>query len=333
MLICEDVEIAVSAGSFPLILTERTEHLESLADRLHKRGVEVISLCGGMAKKNLREALAGIAVTGDDRQRAIVATGRFVGEGFDAPGLDALFIALPISWRGTVAQYVGRLHRVREGKDLVRVFDYADLNVPMLARMFDRRCRAYRQQGYSILLPASAMPGWPPEVPLPIEEKWKQTYAASVQRLVRDGVDVPLAELFVQVATFEPLGDRQGADRARSASEAFLLKRLESVPETKGRFALNARLPIPFRTHSSMEVDFLDEESRVVIELDGSHHFSDLDAYRRDRLKDYLLQENGYCVIRFLAEDLGSHLNDVLDNILRALAHDWGRRGNGSPCP
>ena len=323
-MICDDVEIAVSAGAFPLILTERTEHLEDLAARLDERGVETIRVQGGMAGKNLQEALARIDAAENGRHRTIVATGRFIGEGFDAPGLDSLFIALPVSWKGTVAQYVGRLHRLKEGKDLVRVFDYADLNVPMLARMFDRRCRAYRRQGYSILLPASAMPGWPPEVPLPIDEKWKQTYTGSVQRLVRDGVDVPLAELFAQVATVEPLGDRRGADRARSASEAFLLKRLESLPQTKGRFRLNAQLPIPFRARGSMEVDFLDEQSRAVIELDGSHHFADLDAYRRDRRKDYLLQENGYCVMRFLAEDLGSHLNDVLDTILRALAHDWG---------
>jgi len=284
----------------------------------------VIRLCGSMAKRELREAMAGVAETDNeqsDRRRAVVATGRFVGEGFDAPGLDTMFLTLPVSWKGTVAQYVGRLHRTQQGKELVRVFDYADLNVPVFARMFDRRCKAYRQQDYSILLPASAIPGWPPDVPLPIEEKWKQTYAASVQRLIRDGVDVPLAELFVQVTTIEPLTNRQGADRARSASEAFLFRRLESLPQARGRFVLNARLSIPFRAQGSMEVDFLDTESQVVIELDGSHHFGDLEAYRRDRQKDYLLQEKGYCVLRFLAEDLGSHLNDVLDTVLRALAH------------
>ncbi len=329
-MICDDVETAVAAGSFPLLLTERTEHLQDLGSGLCRRGIEVIRLCGGMTKGDLREAMAGVAGTDDDRngrRKAVVATGRFVGEGFDAPNLDALFLALPVSWKGTVAQYIGRLHRAQEGKELVRVFDYADLNVPMLARMFDRRCKTYRQQGYSVLLPASALPGWPPEVPLPIEERWKQTYTASVQRLVRDGVDVPLAELFVQVASIEPLGDRQGEDRARSASEAFLFRRLESLQQTRGRFALNARLPILFRAQSSMEVDFLDAESRLVIELDGAHHFGDLDAYRRDRQKDYLLQENGYCVLRFLAEDLGSHLNDVLDTILRALAHEWQKQG------
>src|SRR5256885_12655360 len=73
----------------------------------------------------------------------ILATGKYIGEGFDDPRLDTLFLTLPVSWRGTIAQYVGRLHRLYDGKRDVRVYDYADLNVPMLARMFDRRCRGY----------------------------------------------------------------------------------------------------------------------------------------------------------------------------------------------
>ncbi|MFV1996037.1 MAG: endonuclease domain-containing protein [Verrucomicrobiales bacterium] len=70
-----------------------------------------------------------------------------------------------------------------------------------------------------------------------------------------------------------------------------------------------------------MEVDFLDSESRVVIELDGPQHLADPEAYRRDRVKDRLLQENGYFVVRFLAEDLGARLDEVLDDLLRVLAH------------
>src|SRR2546427_613370 len=132
--------------------------------------------------------------------RVILATGRFIGEGFDDPRLDSLFLTMPVSWRGTIAQYAGRLHRLHEGKREVRVYDYADLDVPMLAKMFDRRCRGYEALGYTILLPASAMPGWPVEVPLPIEPEWKRDYAASVRRLIRDGVDMPLANLFVTAA-------------------------------------------------------------------------------------------------------------------------------------
>src|SRR5688572_3660898 len=93
-----------------------------------------------------------------------LATGRFIGEGFDDARLDTLFLAMPVSWHGTIAQYVGRLHRSFDGKREVRVYDYADLAVPMLSRMFDRRCKGYEAVGYTILLPASAVPGWPPEI-------------------------------------------------------------------------------------------------------------------------------------------------------------------------
>lgn len=260
--------------------------------------------------------------------RVVLATGRFIGEGFDDPRLDTLFLALPISWRGTVAQYAGRLRRMHEGKREVRVYDYADLNVTMLANMFDRRCRGYESLGYTVLLPASALPGWPVEVPLPIEPEWKQNHAASVRRLIRDGVDVPLANLFVHAAR-SPFPDAEGAARARSASEAFLYRRLDTLPETAGRFRLNAELPIPFDNRGVMEVDFLCADARVVIELDGAQHLADADAYRRDRRKDALLQQHGYLVLRFLAEDAGKQLDDVLDTILAALAHRQSRRKTG----
>jgi len=250
--------------------------------------------------------------------------GRYLGEGFDDARLDTLFLTLPVSWRGTIAQYAGRLHRLHDRKREVRVYDYADLNVPMLARMFDRRCLGYEAIGYSILLPAGAVPGWPAEVPLPIEPEWKRDYAASVQRLIRDGVDAHLGNLFVH-ATFLLQRDAEGEDRARSATEAFLYRRLETLPATKGRFRLNADLPIPFDGCGRMEVDLLFAEKRVAIELDGAQHLSDAEAYRRDRRKDVLLQENGYFVLRFLAEDVGKHLDMVLEAILRTLAHQTER--------
>lgn len=318
-LLCGDITTAINGGAVPLVLTERTEHLDILAELLTGNNIETISIKGGMSRKDSVQAFTRIAETGQTGQpRAILATGRFVGEGFDLPELDTLFITLPVSWKGTVAQYVGRLHRVSKGKRLVRVFDYADLNVFILEKMFNRRCKTYRQQGYALLLPASAIPGWPADVPLPIEEKWKQTFSASVQRLVRDGVDTPLAELFVHVATMPSVEEKQGIDRARSASEAFLFRRLESLPETRGKFELNARLDIPFRGYRDMEVDFLDRNNHLVVEIDGSHHFQEKEAYRRDREKDFLLQERGFRILRFLAEDLGSHLNLILDTILRA---------------
>jgi hypothetical protein len=109
--------------------------------------------------------------------------------------------------------------------------------------------------------------------------------------------------------------------KPRSATEAFLCRRLETLADTKGRFGLNVELPIPFDGNGSMEVDLLCADARVAIELDGSQHLDDADAYRRDRRKDLLLQQNGYFVVRFLAEDVGKHLDAVLDAILRTLAH------------
>lgn len=228
--------------------------------------------------------------------------------------------ALPVSWRGTIAQYAGRLHRLYDGKREVRVYDYADLNVPMLARMFDRRYRGYEAVGYTILLPASAIPGWPNDVPLPSDPLWKRDYSGSVRRLVRDGVDTPLASLFVHAARTVP-PDAEGADRARSATEAFLYRRLETLADTKGRFDVNVSLPIAFDGMGRLEVDLLCADARLAVKLDGAQHLADPIAYRRDRHKDRLLQENGYLVLRFLTEDVGKELDSVLDAILRALSH------------
>lgn len=255
---------------------------------------------------------------------AAYARNLYVGEGFDDPRLDALFLTLPVSWRGTITQYAGRLHRLYDGKREVQIYDYADVNVPMLARMFDRRCRGYEAIGYTILLPASAIPGWPAEVILPSEPAWKRDYSGSVQRLVRDGVDMPLASLFLHV-TRTVHTDAEGVDRACSATEAFLFRRLETLTQTKGRFRLNERLPMAFDASGALEVDLLCADARLVIELDGAQHLADRDAYRRDRRKDQLLQENGYFVLRFLAEDVGREFDRVLDTVLRALDRQRSR--------
>jgi very-short-patch-repair endonuclease len=283
-----------------------------------------VVLRGGMRKKELDAISARLAAIPADESRVILATGRYVGEGFDDARLDTLFLTLPVSRHGTIAQYVGRLHRLYDGKREVRVYDYADLNVPMLARMFDRRGRGYEAIGYTMQLPGSAVPGWPADVPLPIDPEWKSQYAASVRRLVRDGVDSSLANLFVDVAV-RPAPNAEGANRARSASEAFLYRRLETLAATNGKFRLNVELPIPFDGWGRMEVDLLCAPSRIAIELDGGQHLGDADPYRRDRRKDALLQENGYLILRFLAEDVGKHLDRVLDAILRALSHQEAR--------
>ncbi len=315
-MIRDDVVAALHEGRSPLVLTERTEHVATLADLIRPNAPHLIILQGGMGRKTLREAIAQLAAVPENETRVVIATGKFVGEGFDDSRLDTLFLTMPVSWRGIIAQYAGRLHRLHNGKREVRVHDYADLDIPMLSRMFDKRCAGYEAVGYTILLPASALPGWPMEVPLPIDPEWKKDYAASVRRLIRDGVDVPLGNLFVTATR-----TNNDQDRARSASEAFLFQRLESLAETTGLFQLNANLPIPFDGWSEMEIDLFSADLKLAIEIDGPQHLANPAAYRSDRRKDALLQESGCHVLRFLAEDLGKHLDATLDAILRAITH------------
>jgi very-short-patch-repair endonuclease len=132
-----------------------------------------------------------------------------------------------------------------------------------------------------------------------------------------------LAGLFKQVAV-ETNRKELDLKQSRSLTEAFLFQRLETVPQTAGRFRLNVESPIPFNNSGCMEVDLLCTDARIAIEIDGSQHLSDANAWRRDRRKDALLQENGYMVLRSLAEDIGKQLDNVLDCIHRALSirHD-----------
>ena len=101
-----------------------------------------------MGKKQRRAAMDQLEAVPDKEPRIVLATGRYIGEGFDDARLDTLFLAMPISWRGTLQQYVGRLHRLHHDKQDVRVYDYVDRNVPMLMRMLAKRIKGYRAMGY-----------------------------------------------------------------------------------------------------------------------------------------------------------------------------------------
>jgi superfamily II DNA or RNA helicase len=149
-LIADDVIAAVDAGRFPVLLTERREHLDILTELLRDRVAHVFLMVGGMGKKQrnrLQEELAALPM---DEPRLILATGKYLGEGFDDARLDTLFLALPIAWRGTLAQYAGRLHRLSTAKSEVVIFDYTDLEVPVLARMHAKRRIGYKALGYTI---------------------------------------------------------------------------------------------------------------------------------------------------------------------------------------
>lgn len=314
-LICEDVIQAVKNGRSPIILTERNEHLDLLHKQLFSRVQNLIVLKGGLGAKEMKQAVSKLVSIPKDEERVLLATGRFVGEGFDDARLDTLFMTLPISWKGTIAQYVGRLHRLYDTKKEVHVYDYTDFAVPMLERMFQRRIKAYESVGYTIIQPASAYSGWPVDIILPSEPLWKNNYGGSIRRLVADGIDESLAKLFKDISI---LDDSQ-IYRSRSFVEAFLFYRLETLPETKGLFKLNHILSIPFDGLGGMEVDLVCLDAYVVIEIDGMQHLASKEAYRTDRRKDLLLQEAGYMVLRFLAEDISKNLDMVLDAVLRVL--------------
>jgi superfamily II DNA or RNA helicase len=148
-LILGDLVTALEEGRSPILLTERRDHLEYFVAGLSGKVAHLMVLQGGMKGKEKREALARLATIPKEETRALLATGRYVGEGFDDARLDTLFLALPVSWKGTLVQYAGRLHRLREGKIEVRVYDYVDQEVPMLARMSERRLRGYQAIGYA----------------------------------------------------------------------------------------------------------------------------------------------------------------------------------------
>lgn len=117
---------------------------------LTDNGARVVVLTGGMGRKKLRAALEELDQCDDDEKLIVLATGRFIGEGFALSRLDTLFLAMPISWRGTLSQYAGRLHRLHYAKTRVIVYDYVDMDVPMLAKMFERRRRGYAAMGYVV---------------------------------------------------------------------------------------------------------------------------------------------------------------------------------------
>jgi superfamily II DNA or RNA helicase len=150
LFIVADVMNAIKNNRFPVILTERKEHLETLRSLLENKIQNLIVMKGGMGKKQRQAALNALASLPEHAEKALLATGRYLGEGFDDKRLDTLFLTLPISWRGTLSQYAGRLHRIHDSKKEVVIFDYVDLNVPVLVRMYDWRIKGYHSIGYEI---------------------------------------------------------------------------------------------------------------------------------------------------------------------------------------
>ncbi len=146
--IIKDVKSSVDERRSPLILTGRKEHAEILAELLQGTCSHILLLVGSEGQKLKREKLEALKAIPQDESLIVVATGRYIGEGFDEPRLDTLFLVMPIAWKGTLAQYAGRLHRDYKGKCEVLIYDYVDIHIRVLEKMYQKRLRGYAEMGY-----------------------------------------------------------------------------------------------------------------------------------------------------------------------------------------
>ncbi len=314
--IVRDVLNAVAEGRSPVVLSDRREQVETLAAALDGHVKHVVVLLGGMGRRQLQAMRERLAEIPADESRVLLATGSFLGEGFDDARLDMLFLTLPISWKGRLTQFVGRLHRAYVDKKEVRVYDYVDLNIAVCAKMYDRRAAGYEAIGYKVVMPIGAAEGWPASVELPVVPHWKETFVDSLRRLCRDGVDEALADLFVFATLQFDLGERiVGRLGAQDAVRKFLLARLDSLAATKGRFRMGERLPIPCGANPFIETDLSSDRDKLVVMLDALELLVDPERYRQARREDLLLQQKGYRVLRFLNEDVCSRLDIILDSM------------------
>ena len=146
--IVSDAIDAVKNGRTPIIITERTEHIEILKDMLLGKCENIITLMGKISPREKRQTMEKLSNITDGEKLIIIASGKYIGEGFDYPRLDTLLLAMPIAWKGKVAQYAGRLHRNYKGKNEVQILDYVDIRVPVLERMYQKRLKSYAAIGY-----------------------------------------------------------------------------------------------------------------------------------------------------------------------------------------
>jgi superfamily II DNA or RNA helicase len=132
-----------------LILSHWKEHCELLADGLRQHGKTPLVLTGSLGKKRRSAILESIQDMPSDSELLAIATGQYLGEGFDCPQVDTLFLAFPLSFKGKLVQYVGRVLRNHEGKSSVRVYDHVDTQVPILRKMYAKRQKTYRSLGFA----------------------------------------------------------------------------------------------------------------------------------------------------------------------------------------
>jgi superfamily II DNA or RNA helicase len=149
-MIFNDILKSLDEGRSPIVLTERQRHIDLLTNRLEGFAKNIIVLKGGLSKKEEQKRLKRLKEIPETEERVIIATGKYIGEGFDDSRLDTLFLTLPVSWKGTLQQYVGRFHRTHHLKQEVKVYDYVDRRVPVLMRMYVKRLKGYNSLGYKV---------------------------------------------------------------------------------------------------------------------------------------------------------------------------------------
>lgn len=160
--IIDDVVDCYKNGRTSLVITGRVAHVNALGKALKGKIADVFLITGGMGVKKTADKFNEIASLPENRPFVLVATGSFIGEGFDEPRLDTLFLAMPIAWKGTLQQYAGRLHRLCDGKRDVQIYDYVDVHVKMLENMYGKRLKGYASIGYKAKV--NSIPDSPTEV-------------------------------------------------------------------------------------------------------------------------------------------------------------------------
>ena len=217
-LIIEDASSAVRSGRTPLVITRRKEHAAELAKCLQEAGVETYVLTGGGTAREKRERIEGVR-NAAGHPYAIVATGNYIGEGFDLPQLDTLLLASPYSWEGVITQYSGRLHRENEGKDDVVVYDYVDTSVAMLERMYKRRLKTYAKLGYEIAeIPEARGPG----ARIVAADAWRAEFVSDVSRA---GKNVIVSASYANPKLVEFLMDSIAGAIARGVTVQVILRK------------------------------------------------------------------------------------------------------------
>ena len=149
-LIASDIEACIKQGHTPLVLSKRKAQIDVLFEKVKDKADHVLVLTGGKKqseRKELRERLGSIS---ESESLIVLATGQYIGEGFNCSRLDMLFLAMPIAWDGNVEQYTGRLNRSHDGKNRVTVIDYVDHHIEMFANMYNKRLRTYKRIGYEL---------------------------------------------------------------------------------------------------------------------------------------------------------------------------------------